>query len=51
MEKDMIKGRRSEPTATIFPQVMDVPLPTMEEQMDMIARIQQGSKRDKQKTG
>lgn len=40
----MIKGRRSEPTATIFPQVKDVPLPTMEEQMDMIARIQQGSK-------
>ena len=40
----MIEGRRSEPTATIFPQVKDVPLPTMEEQMDMIARIQQGSK-------
>ena len=43
----MIKGRRSEPTATIFPQVKDVPLPTMEEQMDMIARIQQVAKKQK----
>lgn len=40
----MIKGRRSEPTVTIFPQVKDVPLPTTEEKMDMIVRIQQGSK-------
>ena len=44
MEKDLIKGRRSESTTTIFPQVKDIPLPTTEEQMDMIARIQQGSK-------
>ena len=44
MEKEMIKGRRSEPTAIIFPQLKDVTLPTTEEQMDMIARIQQGSK-------
>ena len=40
----MIKGRRSEPTTAIFPQVKDVTLPTTEEQMDMIARIQQGCK-------
>ena len=44
MEKDMIKGRRSEPTTAIITQVKDVTLPTTEEQMDMIARIQQGSK-------